>query len=344
MAGIWLYVHTTPPAQIYGAPELLAQLNPSLPRHAAAFAVGDTRAQIGQQNEAFVVTIDADTTLRKRIVSQMPGLRVDVYDGGTLSRSGIASNIDSISTDGVTLDCEGADWTRSLLFRSSAQLGQFADVSPLPWRFGRNVRGACISMTPTRTVWLWADHASGGIREVLVDGQRYGAWEWRNDTDGNGNPITVLITRDPIDEGAELVAIGDGTLDARTGGVLENPADVALELCRRAGRDVDRGALVPFRRECQERGIVIAGSLEGGTLQAALVSIADSIGAVFARTLPGLMRLVPINTATLTVPASRVASGRQSEEVITRVRAAYAVDVDGKARASVGFLAPAHTA
>ena len=39
-------------------------------------------------------------------------------------------------------------------------------------------------------------------------------WTWRNQADANGLPITVVQTVDPIDDGAQLVAVGDGALDA----------------------------------------------------------------------------------------------------------------------------------
>ena len=108
----------------------------------------------------------------------------------------------------------------------------FRDVERLPLRYGRAVPGKCIRLGASGKLWLWADHQSERITSVQVDGQDYGAWQWRNDVDSAGNPITVITTADAIDEGAQLVAVGDGMRDSLNGALIVNPADVVFDLCR----------------------------------------------------------------------------------------------------------------
>ena len=45
-AGVWLYLHTIPPAQVYQIDALRGRMNPALPMMRIPFAVSDTAAQI----------------------------------------------------------------------------------------------------------------------------------------------------------------------------------------------------------------------------------------------------------------------------------------------------------
>ena len=341
-AGIWLYLHTTPPAQVYQLDALRGRLNPLLPMMRVPFSVSDTAAQLGQQNDNFRVSLDRPSaTLRRLLATQAPyGVRVDVMDGGTLSRTGMVSSVDA-GADGFDLDCESAGWTDDLPLRTNADLGIFRDVVPLPWRYGRNVAGKCIRLGATGKRWLWADHASSRIASVAVDALPYDGWQWRNETDADGNAITVIETVDALEEGADVVATGDGAMDALSGDLMTNPADIVGDICRRGGITIDRGDLAGFRVECHARLLEIAGSITGGSLQSALVSIADSIYAAFSRSLPGLMRLRPRSSPTVTIRAADTPAGSASRDgIATRLRIRYALE-DGKPRASMELRAAA---
>ena len=340
-AGRWLYVHTQPPAQIYATDTIRGRLRPWLPMHRAQFEVSATAAQIGERNDAFAVSlVGVGAALRARLAAQAPfGVRVDVMDGGQISRSGITSGIGN-SADGIDIDCEASGWTTPLPLRTNADLGTFRDIEALPLRYGRAVPGRCVRLGSSGKVWLWADHASERITSVQVDGQDYGAWQWRNDVDANGNPITIITTVDELDEGAQLVAVGDGMRDSLAGTLIVNPADVVFDLCRRANRPVDRGDLVPLRAECQSRGLEISGSIDGGTLQGAMVLIANSIYAAFARELPGLMRLLPRTGATLAIPARDTpTASAQRDSIATRLRVRFGLE-DGQPRGNIEVRAP----
>lgn len=342
-AGVWLYIHTTPPAQVYAIDALRGRLHPSLPMHRVPFTVSATQAELGQRNDSFSVTLDSPAaTLRRHLSDQAPyGVRVDVMDGGTLSRTGIVSQVESRAGGLLELDCEAPGWSDDLPLRTSADLGEFGELSPLPWRYGRAVSGECVRLNASGTRWLWADHACSRVTALEVDGQPYDAWAWRNDTDANGRPICIVQTSDPQPEGTRVVATGDGALDPLSGTLASNPADVVAAICASAGVEVDRGALVPLRVECIGRGLEVAGTITGGSLQSVLTEIAASIYAAFSRELPGLMRLLPRSSPVITIPSRDTPTGvAQRQGIATRVRARYAVR-DGKPRASVEVAAPA---
>lgn len=327
--GRWLYVHTRPPAQIYNTDAVRDRLAPALPMHRADLEVTATAAQIGTQNDAFSIRLSGiSAALRARLAAQAPyGVRIDVMDGGEISRSGIVGDIGNAADGSIDIDCEAQGWTTALPLRTNADLGIYRDIEVLPWRYGRAVPGRCIRLGQSGKRWLWADHASERISSVQIDGQDYGAWQWRNDVDGNGNPITIITTADAIDEGAELVAVGDGKRDSRTGALIVNPADMVFDICQVAGRSVDRGDLVPLRAECEQRGIEVSGTVDAGTAQSVMVQIAESIYAVFSRELPGLMRLLPRSNPTLSLLAQHTPTARaQRESIATRLRVRYAVE------------------
>lgn len=342
-AGVWLYLHTIPPAQVYQIDALRGRMNPALPMMRIPFAVSDTAAQIGQQNDSFRVDLDRPSVaLRSTLAEQAPyGVRVDVMSGGELSRTGTVSAVDVDAAGQFRLDCESSAWADDLPLRTNADLGIFRDLEKLPLRYGRGVVGKCVRIGSTGKLWLWADHASSRITRLLIDGVQYDGWSWRNTVDASGNPYTLIETVDPLSEGDELTAAGDGALDSLSGSLMTNPADIVRDICRRGGIAIDRGDLIAFRTECQSRQIEIAGTIDGGSLQSALVSIADSIHAVFGRNMPGLMRLRPRSSPALTIRSEDTpTASAQRAPIATRLRVRYALE-DGQPRASIEVRAPA---
>lgn len=343
MSGRWLYIHSKPPAQIYSVDAARSHLAPGLPMHRAEFETSATAAQLGAQNDSFRVSLlGINAALRSRLAAQGPyGVRVDVMDGGAVSRSGIISDIGNADDGSIDLDCEAPGWSSPLPLRTNADIGEFRNVQALPLRYGRAVPGACVRLDATGKRWLWADHACERITSLQIDGQDYGAWQWRNDVDQTGRPICIITTVDEIEEGAEVIAVGDGKRDSVNGALIVNPADMIYDLCALASLPVSRGDLVPFRAECLSRSIEISGSISGGTLQAALVELADSLHAVFSRSLPGLMCLLPRTTVAAVIPAQDAPTARaQRARIATRLRVRYALE-DGEPRASLEARAPA---
>lgn len=340
--GRWLHLHTTPPAQIYATDALRGRLNPYLPSHRIDWSATDVRAEVGRTNDSWAAElIGANPTLRNRLATQAAyGIRVDLYDGGDIARTGISYGV-GYNDRSLILDVQSDVWTRDIPMRTSADLGTFRDVETLPIRYGRNVPGKLISINQARTLWLWADHASLAIRSVTIDGQPYGAWSWRNDIDGSGHPITIVQTSEQIDDGADMVAVGDGAMDADTGALLVNPSDIARDLCRLGGLTVARSDFAGYRAECLDRNLELSGTVDGGSLQAVMTRIADSTHSAFARQLPGYLRLLPLSApAVATISPDAVLRADQEGDIATRLRVRYGVEEKGPRR-SIEVRAPA---
>jgi len=182
-----------------------------------------------------------------------------------------------------------------LPLRTTSAWESFREAVAIPHRYGET-SGDLIQYEAGRRVWVWADHASLSVDEILIDGQPVTNWVWRNTTDTAGHAVTVVEFDAGIDEGTTPVASGRGKLNANTGALIVNPADVVQDiLANIAGRAVTAGQIELFRRECERAGIVVAGSLTSAdvTVQAAVREVCDSIAAVFAPDAPGLAILHP---------------------------------------------------
>lgn len=339
--GRWLKIHTTPLSQVYAIDAIRGRLDPRESMHKCQFDVSPTAAQLGARNDSFNVTLSgAGSRLRSRLVAQAAyGVRIDVMDGGTVSRSGVTSGIQL--GDEIELDCEADGWASPLPHRTNADLGLFRDVEVLPWRYGREVPGRCVRLDAAGRVWLWADHASQRIRSVQIDGQDFDGWQWRNEANQYGQPVTLILT-DGVDDGVEMTAVGDGALDETGGHLIVNPADMLISLCARGGVTLSRGATAEFRAECLARSIEISGTIGAMSLQQSLVLLSESIYAVFSRELSGVMRLLPrTGTARTIAPRYTPTASAERAEVATRLRVRYALDDDDKPRASADFRASA---
>ena len=333
-SGRWLYLHTTPPAQVYAVDSIRGSLNPYLPAHRVDWSASDVRAEVGRTNDSWAAElVGASADLRNRIALQSPyGIRVDLYDGGEIVRSGVSFGVGYLDR-ALTIDVQSDVWTRDIPMRTSADLGTFRDVETLPIRYGRNVPGKLISINQARTLWLWADHASLAIRSVTIDGQPSDGWTWRNDIDASGHPITVVQTVEQIDDGADMVAVGDGALDATTGVLLVNPADIARDVCVRGGLAVDRGDFAAYRAECLARNLELSGTVEGGSLQSVMTRIAESTHSAFARQLAGYLRLLPLSaTASSTIAPDSVLRADLEGGIATRLRVRYGIEEKGPRR------------
>jgi len=342
--GYWLRVDTSPPSQIIAIDAVRGRLDPSLTTHRIdALAPTAMQSQVGRVNESWsVVLTGAGSALRQRLTQQaLYGVRVRLYDGADLLRDGVSDGLRAKDRT-IELSVQSDVWTRDLPIRTTADLGTFRDVLPIARRYGRNVPGVLAPLSADRRRWIWADHASQAIRSITIDGQPMSGWAWRNDTDATGRAITIVETVEPIDDGAELVAVGDGAIDTAAGELISNPADVVYDLCRLAGREIHRASLARYRRDCLARGIELSASIDRGTLQAAVESIATSTHAVFARSHPDLLRLLPITAAADYTLDARYLTGIDGDggDIATRLLVRYGVEESGPRR-SLEVRAPA---
>lgn len=202
-----------------------------------------------------------------------------------------------------------------LPLRSTAEWGSFAAPEVIPLRYGET-GGRLLQYGQDRIRWVWAGHAVKGIDTIFADGVEVGNWTWRMSADPQGQPIALVEFFGPIDEGAELVAIGRGKLSPLTGAMMDSPADVVVDLMTIAGLVVSSDALADFRRQCRAAGLTVAGSIETETTGlAAIRSLCESIGAIFAPDAAGICSLrdsAPIGHPRATGDGRTILSGEST--------------------------------
>ena len=91
-------------------------------------------------------------------------------------------------------------------------------------------------------------------------------------------------------------------------------------ICAAAGVEVDPGIWCRCASSASG-GPEVAGTITGGSLQSVLTEIAASIYAAFSRELPGLMRLLPRSSPTITIPSRDTPTGVGSSGRIIYPRA-----------------------
>ena len=94
-AGRWLYLHNATGSGLRHR-ITAGRLNPYLPRHQAEWSATDLRTEIGRTNDSWTAELSlASADLRARLATQAPfGLRVDLYDGGEIVRTGVTFGVD----------------------------------------------------------------------------------------------------------------------------------------------------------------------------------------------------------------------------------------------------------
>lgn len=236
-------------------------------------------------------------------------------------------------------------YTAPLPIRNSSVWGEFAKAEPIPYRWGE-LAGSAIQYGSDRRLWCWSDGACFRIDAVSVEGQQRQDWSWRNAIDRAGSPVCLIEFGEPPPSGAAVVATGRGRLDSRTGALIDNPADVVRDIVTViCGNTLSAGALDQFRQECA--GLPIAGELTGGSVQQAIRSVCDSVGAVFSPLHPGLCQIHPGGQYAGTQHA---VTGRYAgtdvnctaglDDIANDITISYA-HVDGDATASLQLASPA---
>lgn len=185
-------------------------------------------------------------------------------------------------------------YSADLPLRTTAVWGAFRDLRVIPHRYG-DTEGECLPYDEGRRVFVWCDHASVQVRDVMVEAQSVFDWQARNGQDSTGRSVTFIEFTNPVDEGVTVTASGLAKADSRTGAVITNPADVVLDiLANIAGHSVTGADVELFRAECAARGLAVAGSLnEAISTQRAVAAVCASVGAVFCPTMEGLARIYP---------------------------------------------------
>lgn len=233
-------------------------------------------------------------------------------------------------------------YTSALPLRRSTAWGQFATDEVIPHRYG-SISGSCVQYSADGRQWCWADHPCMSVDAVTVGGLPRQDWRALTALDRSNRAVTLVEFADPIDTAP--VVTGRGKLSALTGQLLTNPADIVHDIVTQiAGNTLSASTLDAFRAECQ--GLPVGVEVRAGTLQRAVRSVCESIGAIFSPLHPGLCQLYPSGSyagSTVLIDGRHrsleVSATSVLEDIRTALVVAYA-HVDGAGTASLEIDAP----
>jgi hypothetical protein len=188
--------------------------------------------------------------------------------------------------------------------RTSEAINAFRETAPLPWWYGdlRNSPQAVVQLSDAE--FLAADHAMQ-ITGVQIDGQNVQGFSSGTRTDAQGVTYTVITLSAPLPTGAQITATGLGLAHARTGELIENPADVLESLFTRSGYTVTANlthGLYQLRSQCAAEGLKIGGRV------AFAVTLRETINGIMRSIAGGWCSsnfwLYPSTAALATLPAT----------------------------------------
>ena len=216
--------------------------------------------------------------------------------------------------------------------RTTAAWPKFAKPEPLPHVYGR-CSVPMVQFDQTRKVWLIADHAIGGVDSVLRDRKDEKSYSFRNAVDSAGHPVALIELASPLKSGESLSATVRGKIDADTGSLIENPADVLRDVLALAGYAIPASAISAFRVECAD--LKLAGRLSDNlTVRGQIAEIAESVGMLWSTSMPGIATRYPRSRASgepllsayLVSPPVQVNAYASLDRIVTEVRVEYAWD------------------
>lgn len=179
-----------------------------------------------------------------------------------------------------------------LPLRTTAALGDFAEESVLPHRYGDLTSGRFRLLRLDDRTFFVADHPMR-VTAAFVDGQAFDGWQQVTRSDGAGNTWTVLLLSAPAAPDSVLSACGTGKRSGRTGGLIENPADIVEDILRIAGRA--DAWFDQLRAEAAAVDLRLAGSIdEAMSVRAAIDAVCLSAGAIWCA---GMARLYPADVS-----------------------------------------------
>lgn len=177
-----------------------------------------------------------------------------------------------------------------LPLRTTQMLGDFAEATPLPQRYGDLTSGRFRLIRLDASTFFAADHPMAMDR-CFIDKQPTESWASELRSDAAGNTWTVVKFAAPVPPEADVSATGTGKRNPTTGALLENPAEIIEDVLRLAGRSESWDFL---RAECAAAGIRLAGSItETRSIRATIDEIATSAAAIWT---PSMARLYPTAT------------------------------------------------
>lgn len=237
--------------------------------------------------------------------------------------------------------------TDKLPLRDSTVWDAYREARAIPHRYGE-CGGAPIQYDSSRRLWVWADHASLAIDRVLVDGLPVTNWQWRNAVDSTGHPVTMVEFADAIEESANVVVRGRAKMNAVSGALIENAADVLYDLLVNvAGLPYAAARFENLRAAAAD--LPVGGSVEAAEPTFAIArALCASIGAVFSPDLIDLALLYPGAAGLVRVDVRRdrdiaVEANCRRSDLCNDLTIRYAIEA-GSPRGAVQYEAPASIA
>jgi hypothetical protein len=247
--------------------------------HAFLQSVGTLRAGTVGENANLTATLSR-AALRYFEVPPL-GASVSLVESIGEVFAGQVATVDvSAGSISIGVNAFGGD---PLPLRTTAALGGFRDAAVIPHRYGPT-GGTALQFNAGRTIFIWADHACLAVDEVTIGGADPGGWVWRNDVDASGHPVCLVEFSSPVDEGASVLVRGRGKMDAVTGALLTNPADVLFDvLVAIGGANLPAARFDAFRVEAANAGLTVGGSLTAAdTGQTVARALCASLGARYS--------------------------------------------------------------
>ena len=168
-----------------------------------------------------------------------------------------------------------------LPLKKTSALGPYKQDAIIPWVYGD------LSASPIKPVWLdgntyvvasWPCQAIGGVQ---IDGQETAGFAAKILTDSQNNAYQAIELAAAAPDGSTVTATLKGKVSARTGALMDNPAEIIEDIHKQIGAVVN---LSDFHNECNNDDLKIAGVIDSAiSARAAINDICQSVGAIWTR-------------------------------------------------------------
>lgn len=276
-------VHADDVALVFTRPKdggtfpLLVEVSPLLVAaeagHIEGLGVGESaNCQIILDNSKGIASKLLDHPLRNR---------VEVFDDdGDVFFTGLVQRFDEGTTLALTLESGVSNLLLSekLPLRTTKNLGDYSTDQPLPHIFGDLTRASFPLIRLTERRYFVADHPME-VTEVFIEQQKVFSWLASTESDDSGHTWTLVTFSAPVPEASKVSARGRGKRDTDTGGLIENPAELAQQVMAITG---DYISLPTLRAQASALGITMAARVASmEAIKQQMQDLFRSVGAIF---------------------------------------------------------------
>lgn len=168
-----------------------------------------------------------------------------------------------------------------LPLKKTSALGAYKEDAIIPVPYGDLSKAPMKPVHLTGNTYLCAPFPCVSIDGVLIDDQETSGFESTLINDPQGNVYQAITLAAPAPDGSAVTVRLKGKPSAKTGALMENPADIIEDLYRMIGSTIN---LNDFYNECNNDDLRIAGVIDSEmTARAVINEIAESVGAIWTR-------------------------------------------------------------